>query len=279
MRCSASFILAACGLLFAGGVQAQENLCSQNTVVGTYALAYQGTVFMTPVVSAPSAGVAQVSIDPEGNIAATGYQTIGGQIAQGPMPGRIEVHGDCTASIYWQGDGSATANVLNNGDEINSMMVASGKPMVVYGTWKRISRTQSEMMPPCSVASISGIYAFRMYGSIITTPAGATGPVPLPVAHVGSVSIGHDGKTTGKGTASLGGQVISYELAGNTVVNADCTFTTPVTITSVAAAGQGAIWGVVLQGHEQLLGIITKDAAGVPICLGTWTRISAMPNQ
>jgi hypothetical protein len=265
-------------------VRAQTNLCSQDTVIGTYALSYQGTVITTPAVGTapagiPGAGVAHVSIDSSGQIAANGYQTIGGQVIQGLMPGKIVVNGDCTASIQWAGDGAATANVINNGDEINSMMVQSGKPMVVYGTWKRISRTQSDMMPPCSLQNIEGLYAFRIYGSLIAVLPGAPWPVTLSVAHIGSASIAYAGKTTGKGTASLDGMIIGYELAGDTVVNADCTFSMPVTITSESSVDRGNIWGVVLQGHDQLIGILTEAGAGVPISLTTWTRISAVPKQ
>lgn len=283
MRRSLYTTFIACGLLSAGMVQAQTNSCSQNTVVGTYVLSYQGTAIIPPPgattpVPIPAAGVGIVSIDHLGAITSTAYQTIGGQATLGSMPGSIVVNPDCTGTVYWTGDGAATVNILNDGAEINSMMVKFGMPMVVYGTWKRI--TPNAVLPACSLDTIAGRYAYRIYGSVITIPQGSTQAIAVPEAHIGTGSIANDGTTAATGTTSSAGTVIGYQLAGNTTVNPDCTFTMALNL-SVGGTklGSTSVWGIALPGHNQLIGIPTTGATGVPVEIGIWTRLSPMPEE
>ena len=274
----------ACGLLSAGIVLAQATSCNQSYVVGTYALAFEGAVVVAPPGAQQTVlsrvGVYLVSINDQGAISSTGIDNIGGQFSQGPMPGWIKVNPDCSGAIDWGQGATATVAVLQNGAEIHSMMLTAAKPgryPVIHGTWKRISRMPGELMS-CSTASVVGTYTFRASGIVMVSPPGVSQPVSTPATLLGMASIGYDGTVVGRGTGVAGTEIISFGLGGTFASAADCTFTFAgkPTVGDVAT-GEGVIWGVVVDGGNELWGIQTKDPMGTPIYWGTWTRISPMP--
>ncbi len=268
----------------AGMALAQPNLCTQDTVVGTYALAYQGVILMSvagatqPV---PAAGLSLLAIDSTGAITSTSYMSIGGQVSQGPMPGTIKVNSDCTGTVDWGSGVNGNVVVLDGGARMNSMMIAGG-PMgspIISGQWKRISRIPNTVEPnQCSGKELVGVYAIRQQGfMVMTLPDGSQAPAPVAMLAMGSV--GYDGSGPAHGVASLGGQTIRFEVPSTTfTVGTDCTVNTTAEFASQGVTlGPTAGWGIILDGGDEGWTIETQDPTGGPVILGTWKRISPMP--
>ena len=269
------------GLLVAGALVAQPTNCTIDNVVGTYALAYQGTVMVPASGSQPSAvlaaGLGLLSINWQGTISGPAYATMGGKLSTSTMAGTMRVNSDCTGSIDWGAGSTATFVIIDQGNELNSMMLtAGGMGPVIYGTWKKISRAT----PQCSQDVVHGTYAFRHSGTTIMTPTGASQPTPVPGTTLGAGSAGYDGSMVASGTTAVGGQVMQFNTAnGKVVVNSDCTLTLSATIqVGGTAVGKTAWWGVALNFGNEIWGIQTQDpSGGSPVVLGTWRRIAAMP--
>ncbi len=282
--CNMLYLIPLAALCCTGRVAAQPPYCSQLTVTGTYALAYEGTAFMTPpgasqAVPLPGAGLGIVSIDSEGTITSSGYQTIGGSMAYYPtMPGTIKVNRDCTGTVVWTGGATATIVISNGGDEIHSMVVQSPlSPMVVYGTWNRISHVPATVYAgQCSVNSVFGTYALRQHGYVLMSQSGSSQPAPMPGASLAMASITQDGVAEGSGASSIGGQTLPFTVTGGTVqVKRDCTGTMSFTAVSQGRTlGQMQAWFVVLNGGDTLWTIALTTPMGKPVTLGTMQRIS-----
>lgn len=266
----------------------QPNHCTQETVAGTYGLAFEGTVLVPSAassqpVSMPGVGLSIVSIDSKGAIAAPGYMVIGPKMTFYPaMPGTIQVNSDCTGVVTWVGGGAANAVILGEGHEINTQMFDCGAmgQCVIYGTWRRISRVPSTVEPAqCSAASVFGTYTFRQSGHMLQSQVGLLYPAAVPFATVGMASIAYDGTFSSAGTASTGGQSQPVAMANTKVqIKPDCTGTIAGDITSQGSVvGQSQIWFVILDGGDQLWSLETQDPAGQPVVLGTMTRISPIP--
>jgi hypothetical protein len=278
------YVAALAALCFDGPAAARPYRCTQQSVTGTFALAYEGTVFMTPpgasqTVPLPTAGLAVVSIDPEGAFSSAGYQTIGGSMAYFPtMPGTIKVNDDCTGTVVWGGGGTATVVISNGGDEMHSMMTQSPMaPMVVYGTWNRISRASHTVEAALySPGSVYGTYAARQHGYLKATQPGGQQASFVPGATVGIGTITQDGAVESTGTVSTGGQIVPFESTGGAIqVKTDCTGTMTFTAKSQGRPlGQVQGWFLVLDGGDTLWTMELSTPIGNPITLGTMTRIS-----
>jgi len=273
-------------------VLAQPMRCSQGTVVGTYALSYDGTVLATApgtsqTIPIPLAGLAVVSIDPSGAMWAVGVQNTGANSMQMPfMPaGTMAVNSDCTGAVNWNpGMGTATMIILGDGEELNTMMTqcgpAAGGPCVIHGTWKRIYRWPSTVdVAHCSPVGVFGTYVYRQNGYIMVPAAGSPLPASVPFTTLGFASFGYDGAAQGNGTVSTGGQTRQYGIAnGNIQAKSDCTGTfTANFISQGVNLGQFQAWFVALDGGNQIWAIGTQDPSGKPVALGTMTRVSYMP--
>ena len=265
---------------------AQPNRCTLDTVVGTYALSYQGYMLMSASgtsqpAAVPIAGLALVAIDSQGAITSTGYQSTGGQISQGPMPGTLKLNSDCNGTVDWGGGVTGNLVVLHEGAEIHSIMThgPAGSP-VVSGTWKRISRTSNTVEPAqCSPNSLVGVYAIRQSGTMMMTQPGSSQAAPAPVAMMAVGWVGYDGLGSTTGIASLAGQVLPFAVADVKFdVKPDCTATSSSNLTSQGVTlGQAVGWGLVLDGGDEAWSIETQDPTGLPVLLGTWKRISPVP--
>ena len=278
--CNRLFVFV-CSMTAIGVLTAQPN-CSMENVVGTYALYYQGTVMMTTgsppsatVSAVPAAGVAIAAIDWQGTIGGSAVRSTGGQISKDSMPGKMQLNADCTGTIDWGGGSIATFVVLDQGAELNSMMLTGGVmgSPIIYGVWKRMSRSA----PQCSPDAIHGTYAFRQWGTGIVTMPGSKQPVPIPVTMLGTGTSGYNGVAAATGTGAEGGQFVKFAGNGQFVVNQDCTMNLNTTISSGEnVLGDFAAWGVVLDGGNEIWGITTKDPTGASIILGRWKRLSTI---
>ena len=264
-------------------LRAQPNSCAQETVVGTYAVAIRGTVIAsgpggtyTPV---PIASLGVATIDSEGAVSLTGYQSIGGQVSPAQMKGTVTVNSNCTASATFTGGITGTLVVNGGGGEMTFLMLAGGSlgSPTVSGDWKRISRASNAVTQgECAPDSLAGIYAYQSSGTVMMTLPGASQPAPVPVATVG-VGSATRGTVAATLTASVGGAIVPLAITSvaPVQVNSDCTASATVNVTS-----QGALVGphqdffVVLDGGNTLWDLTTKDFLGQSVELGAWTQLS-----
>ncbi len=265
---------------------AQPNYCMQETVVGTYAFATQGTMIVVSggsQVAVPGAGLAVVAIDAEGAMSAAGYQSMAGQITKSTNQGTIRVNSDCTATLDWGQGVTGAAVIIDEGKELNSIMLTAGPlgKAVITGDWKRISRVPNTVVSEqCAPNAISGAYAFRESGIVMMALPGAPQPAPVPTAMLGTGSAYGDGTEAAAATGSMGGQMVPFGIAttSNLKVNPDCTATLGFNLSSQGKTmGQTQHFAVVLDGGNEIWGLEIQDSLGSPVTLATWTRVSTMP--
>jgi hypothetical protein len=139
-------------------LQAQVQ-CSLDTVQGTYAYTYQGTMLVpqtgaVPYAPAPAAALGTLSIDYAGKMTGTGIAVVGDQVLEGEMVNAsIQVNPDCTGVARWNMKIKGTDTVLpfqgidrlivlaQRGEILTiSLGAPAGKP-VLLGVWTRISRS------------------------------------------------------------------------------------------------------------------------------------------
>lgn len=270
-------------------LRAQPDSCTQETLAGTYAVSIRGTVIApgpggthTPV---PIASLGVATIDSEGAVSLTGYQSIGGQVSPAQMKGAVTVKSDCTANAAFT-DGIAGTLVVSGGaNEMTFLMLAGGSlgSPIAFGDWKRISRAPNAIAQgQCAPDSLAGIYAYQSSGTVMVAQPGASQPLPVPVATVGIGSAIRGGTVAATATASVGGTIVPLEITSvaPVIVNSDCTASATVNVTSQGApVGQHQDFFVVLDGGNILWDLTTKDFLGQSVELGSWTRISPTGRQ
>jgi hypothetical protein len=267
-------------LFLAGSLAAQPQRCAQQTVVGTYALAYDGTVIMAQM-PVPLAGLSIVTIDRQGEVSAPGYMSVGGAVQWYPQaPGTMTVNTDCTGEIGWkddQGQTTGTGNLMirDGGDEINSIMIYSsaGAP-IITGRWKRISRVPDIGHPGvCAPHSAVGRYVARERGVHMIPGVG-----PVPGAMLARGYIDYDGTIATSGTTVFAGNPIPITIANGKWEDGQLACTGRGTADVMAGGtqyiGQVEDWFVVLDGGNELWGISIADPTGNPVALWTVKRAS-----
>lgn len=264
----------------------QPSQCTQHMVVGTYAIATQGTMSVrssagAQPIAVPAASLAILSIDPQGVMSGRGMGAVGTTVGPLPGTGSIQVNSDCSA-IFKTTLGTTSYDVIvDGGNELRGLMFQGPYgPMMVQGTGKRISRVPSTVTAPqCSTADVHGIYAFTYQGTYITPQPGTPQPVPQPALMIGIASIDSEGQLSGFGKSSIGGNSMDFTLAGGQLnVNADCSATAHMSAQSGPLADEGESWMVVLEGGSELWAIQTTSSLAQPVVTGTWKRISPMPS-
>ena len=265
-------------------LRAQPNSCAPDTVAGRYAVAIRGTVIApgpggsyTPV---PIASLGVATIDLEGAVSLTGYQSIGGQVSPVHMKGTVTINSDCTANAAFSDGITGTLVVRGGGDQMTFLMLAGGSlgSPIVSGDLKRISRVSNAVeQAQCAPDSLAGIYSYQSSGTVMVTQPGASQPAPVPVATVGIGLAIRGGAVNATATASVGGAIVPLEIisAAPVQVNPDCTAIATVNVTSHGApVGQHQDFFVVLDGGNTLWDLTTKDFLGQSVEFGTWARTS-----
>jgi hypothetical protein len=246
-------------------------------VIGTYAFANEVTLFPTPP-GVPGVSIDIVSIDSQGVISGRSINSIGGMPIQAATDlGTIQVNDDCTAVVTWQAPspGRGAIVILGGGKEMRSIGLPTA-PFTWRGTWKRISRFPNG---ECSPGSLRGVYAVAQQGSLMMTLPGAPQPTLVPAVGLGRLSIDRQGKVTGKGTFSLPGSPVDYEVVdGQIDLQPDCVAKDRVSIKTAAQAGEVKGQFVVLDWGNLLWGIQTANSMGKPIITEIWTRIAYVPD-
>jgi hypothetical protein len=258
-------------------VPRQPNRCTQEMVVGTYAFLYEGYVMMTPVDPAqaapvPTAGLALASIDSQGVISSTVYQGIGGSPARTTMTGSIQVNSDCTGAVDWGAGVQGNLAVLREGEEMHSLMKAWLGPPIVSGRWKRISRVPNTVDPaPCSPGAVAGWYVNESHGFAMVSMPGSSRASAVPTAYVTAGSFTSNGAVLASGTGTFGGETSGITVNTRLTASSDCTF-------RLAHPNSPAdVWGVVLDGGNELWGIALTAGRGEPVSTGTWRRTKTQP--
>jgi hypothetical protein len=274
----------------------QPPRCTQDSVAGSYAIAAQGNMLITPAgaaqpISVPIANLALVSIDSQGTMAGQGFGSLGGTVSQTPGAGSIQVNPDCTAVVTTAAGTKSIDVVLDQGQEIRGLMIqaAGGKP-VVQGAGRRICRFgrqpffcnprfQAIFRPAeCSAADVRGVYAISYQGTYMVPQPGATQPVPVASLITALASIDYEGRLSGRGTATMAGDPQDYQiLNGQIAVQPDCSATVQMSVGTGTLTDEGKSWLVVLDGGNELWAIQTESRAGKPVLAGVWKRLSTIP--
>ena len=136
--------------------------------------------------------------------------------------------------------------------------------------------------PACTSSSIVGTYVVSYMGWL-TTQAPNAAPVTVSGGIFGVVSIGYDGKLSGAAAIAGMGPVVDYVVTGAVDINSDCTGSLRLSGKVRATNQPGMPYEVdrfvFLPDLGECRLIITDMGAGVyPALLGTWKRISPMPN-
>lgn len=292
MRGHTSLSLGLLLVIFGGGLLfGQPARCTQDSVVGTYAVAAEGTMLVTPPgasqpMPVPIANLSLVWIDRTGVMSGQGFGSLGGAVSETPGAGSIQVNPDCTAVLKTAVGTSSVDVILNKGEEMQGLMVQApgGKP-VVRGIARRISRLGCSSMfchPPfvnlCSASDVHGIYAVNFQGTYMVSQPGTPQPVPVPSLGVALASIDGQGQISGFGTITMAGEALDYQIArGQIDVQPDCTAIAQMSVQSGAVADEGKSWLVVLDGGDELWAIQTESRVAEPIVTAIWKRISPIP--
>ncbi len=134
----------------------------------------------------------------------------------------------------------------------------------------------------CTLHSIAGTYSVSYLGWLTMQQPGGTS-VTLPGTILGVVSIGYDGKLSGVTAVAGLGPVVDYEVIGTTELKSDCTGTLRLQVRpkgSTRAYETEIDRFVIDPDAKTLLAIMSDLGPGVyPVVLGTWKRLSPVPNS
>ena len=135
--------------------------------------------------------------------------------------------------------------------------------------------------PTCGPESIRGTYAISYLGWVSFTPPGGA-PVTMPGTIFGVLSIGSDGKISGVGAVAGLGPVTDYDVWGTAEIKSDCTGTMRMRVKPKGGPDKGEVEidrFVFLPEERMILTTIVDMGPGMyPALLGTWKRISPVPN-
>ena len=259
----------------------QPAKCTQDTVVGTYAIATEGTMLVPSSTGAqpgaiPAASLAILSIDSQGVMSGKGMGAIGSTADPLPGSGSIQVNSDCTA-VFKTGLGMTSMDViLDEGKEIRGLVFGGpGAVPMMLVTGRRISRVPSAVTTTqCSAADVHGMYAFTYSGTYMSPQLGSQ-----TALMVGLASIDYDGQLSGSGKSSIGGTSRDFTIASGQInVNSDCIATAHMSVESRPLSDEGESWIVVLEGGSELWAIQSSSGIAKPVVSGTWKRISPIPS-
>jgi hypothetical protein len=133
----------------------------------------------------------------------------------------------------------------------------------------------------CTTDSVAGTYAVSYIGWVTMVMPDlsmetASGGI------VGIISVKSDGTVAGKASVAGFGPVTDYAVAGTVEIKSNCTGTIRLTGQSAAGGGPPMLEVdrfVLLPPGNELLVIITDMGPGVyPAVIGTWKRMSFLPN-
>jgi len=269
--------------------------CSQEMIRGTWVDYMQGVLLMnvagsTQPVPAPTAGLVIFKIDWQGRFVAKGTMSIGGQISPGEVDGTFQVNPDCTATATFTmtpkgapaplpGQGIERLIILDNGKTMLSMPTQNPMgPATQIETLRRMSVED----PVCTNETVRGAFGTTYQGYVMMNLPGQTQPTAVPFSYVGAGAVDYQGRMTGGGTFSQGGQIVPVTFPNSTMqVNQDCTGTMTWNIQpegmNQPLPGQGMDKVVVVDNGEEILLLTVQGVQGNPVLLGSMKRMSMIP--
>ena len=129
----------------------------------------------------------------------------------------------------------------------------------------------------CSQDMVRGTWATWVQGIIMMTAPGSAQAVPTPAAQLVVLTVDYQGRYTGSGNASLGGQAVKGTFSGTIQVNSDCSATNTFSISVAgmpAIPGQGVERLTVLDNGNEMRGMATIGLLGAPTGVSYYRRIS-----
>ena len=131
----------------------------------------------------------------------------------------------------------------------------------------------------CNMSALAGTYAVSYIGWV--TMVQGTSSMTFPGTIVGVISIGHDGKLSGGGAVAGFGPVTDYDISGTVELGSDCTGT--LRMKSKPRAGgtaEAEVDRFVFIPDDKMLfaTIVDMGPAVYPAVIGTWKRITPVPN-
>ena len=287
----AGFVLLSCSLL-----HAQPN-CSASMLVGTYAVRGNFTAFVTipgstQPMAVPGVEVGIASVDYNFRATAHLFGTQGGQPTDSNVTATIDIASNCTGVLKYQfvgqnASGSNRMLIVDGGNTVYTLAEQATGVQVNGGEiWQRISTLPLDYMSavtPCTSDMLHGTYGFVYDGNMIMTLPGSTGPVPLPFYMLGLSWTDRTGRNTGTYIANVGGTTAPAAWTttpGATKVNADCTGSTPWSLTGTdATSAAGLDRFVILNGGKEFWSATVQGVMGAPSFVGIFKRISEQPMQ
>ena len=264
----------------------QPAQCTQDTVVGAYAIATQGTMLVpSPAGGQPSAlpaaSLAILSIDSQGQMSGLGFGALGGTVSPISGAGSIQVNPDCTAIVKTAMGTTSYDVILGEGEEIRGLMFQGpGVIPLIQGIGRRISRIPATVAATqCSAADVHGTYAFTHQGTYIIPQSGTPQSVSQTALMIGLASIDYEGRLSGSGKSSIGNNSMDFTIArGQLIVNPDCSARVRMSIQSEPLTDEGESWIAVLEGGSELWAIQTSSSLAKPVVTGSWKRLSPIPS-
>ena len=268
--------------------------CSQEMIRGTWVDSMQGVLLTTAgssqTVAAPTAGLVIFKIDWQGRFAAKGTESIGGEIANGEVDGTFQVNPDCTATATFTmtpegapgplpGQGTERLLILDNGKTMRSMPTQSPMgPAIQIETLRRISVED----PVCTNDTVRGAYGTTYQGWVMMTIPGQKQPTPVPVSYIGAGAVDYQGRMSGSGTFSQGGQILEVTFPNSTMqINQDCTGTMTWNLQpegmNQPLPGQGMDKVVAVDNGDEIILLTVQGVQGNPVMLGSMKRLSMTP--
>ena len=136
----------------------------------------------------------------------------------------------------------------------------------------------------CNLSLMPGTYAVT-YSGWVTVPMPGAAPVTVPGSILGVISIGYDGKINGAGSVAIApGPSMDYDVSGTIQINSDCTGTLRLNTKPRLGGPAGTQVDRFIFSLEDrtllttMVSINNGYADGYPAVLGTWKRISPVPN-
>jgi hypothetical protein len=192
------------GLCFSGYAWAS---CSNATLVGDYGFTITGVDGSGQL----SASVGQLTADGKGNFTGIFTNSDAGTINSNvALAGTYSVKTNCTGTTTITPSGGAATTfslvVVSNGGQLELAETKAGASQYGYAL--------AQGKATCTNAGIKNTYGFR--------GGGYTAPL-VPNAWAGQVKLDGLGGVTGSETASFGGTIESFSLAGSYSVSSNCT--------------------------------------------------------
>ena len=122
----------------------------------------------------------------------------------------------------------------------------------------------------CTSHTVRGAWAFQGQGTALMAVPGSPAPMPVPFVSLGTMRIDGQGRYTGSGTISIGGQVQDAAFSGSFEVNPDCTAVETGTVGPLQSAGRL----VILDNGNEMRELPTTHPLGPVTELAHFRRIS-----